>query len=153
MTEMTRRAMLGVGAAAMPLIATSFYKAAAPPVMPPSGLLPFADRTAELPQATLQSLQERLEAAIATAADCLREMNAAPGLELLVERSDGWVFIGTRTPPKPGGVERGRLLPDRARRQAADLLDRARRVQDQAGLLLSRGYAMEGARRGKTHSH
>ncbi|MDE3818756.1 hypothetical protein [Sinorhizobium meliloti] len=101
MTDMTRRAMLGVGAAAMPLIATSFYKAAAPPVMPPSGLLPFADRTAELPHATLQTLQERLEAAIATAADCLREMNAAPGLELLVERSDGWVFIGTRTPPKP----------------------------------------------------
>ncbi|RMI21393.1 hypothetical protein [Sinorhizobium meliloti] len=102
MIEMTRRAMLGVGAAAMPLIATTVYKAAVPPVMPPSAIPPIAGAgAAEVPRIASETLQARFEAAIATAADCMREMNAAPGLELLVEHSDGWVFIGTRTPPRP----------------------------------------------------
>ncbi|XNY05226.1 hypothetical protein ACMFL9_12150 (plasmid) [Sinorhizobium meliloti] len=104
MTEMTRRAMLGVGAAAMPLITTTVYKAAVPPMLPPSGIPPLAGAgAAELAQPAAQTLQERLDAAIAMAADCLREMNA--GGELLVERSDGWIFIGARKrqleEPKP----------------------------------------------------
>ncbi len=86
----------------MPLFATTIYNAAVPPMLPPASIPPLASTgTTELPHFASQTLQERLDAAIATAADCLREMNAAPGLELLVERSDGWIFIGTRTPAKP----------------------------------------------------
>ncbi|KSV76682.1 hypothetical protein N182_24735 [Sinorhizobium sp. GL2] len=101
MTEMTRRAMLGVGAAAMPLIATTAYKAAIAPMLPPIGIPPLASAGAgDLPHSAVQTVQERLDSAIATAAECLRELNAGPGVELLVERSNGWIFIGTRTPEK-----------------------------------------------------
>ncbi|WP_234857360.1 hypothetical protein [Sinorhizobium meliloti] len=89
----------------MPLLATTIYKAGAPPVTPPSGLVPFADRTAEVPHAALQSLQERLDAAVATAADCLRELNAGPGLEMVIERSGGWIFIGTKKPVEWSGAD------------------------------------------------
>ncbi|WP_373413735.1 hypothetical protein [Ensifer aridi] len=106
MTDMTRRAMLGAGAAAMPLIATTVYKAAVPPVLPPANIPPLASTGAAQAQHTAaHTLQERLDAAIATAADCLREMNAGPGLEMIIERSGGWIFIGTKKPVEWSGAD------------------------------------------------
>ncbi|WP_042776654.1 hypothetical protein [Sinorhizobium fredii] len=76
MTQITRRTMLGgIAATAAPLPAV----AALAPVLSP---------------------EERLEAAVSSVVDILREMNPDHA-DVLIQQYSHYVFVGVKTPPKP----------------------------------------------------